>query len=219
MADTRFYIGRWLRPEEMAKREPRKEHIYHESGPCKNQLKWDPETRDFATETIEPTKNPFMGVCGLPIGFRDPGSMYIGNKFCMPLCGGGKDIVEPFEYDSFEQAATDIASGHQLGIAFDFPVPTHAVLWRVTLYSHYDGSRRTVCDNAKWRQARLYWLAALGLNSAVKCYLDVQIHTKLGRDTSIAMPCGYSFFDCREYQHIKPRDLLDKPGHIDRFEL
>lgn len=212
---TKFYLARFLRPESLANRLPREELVYSSGSP--REPICDREKNDFKRETVQPSKSPFLGVCGLFLQNVDSSRVYMCGKFCMPLVGGGKNVVEPFEYDSFEQAQDKIGAHHELGAAFEFPVPTHAVMWRVTLFSHYDGSRRTVLDNADWKTTRLYWLAALGIISEVKHYLDLEIRTKLRRDASIAMPEGYSFLDCTEYNYFDPRELLDKPGDVDRF--
>lgn len=215
MPDAKFYLARFMRPEAMASRSKREEFVYPEHGPRKPL--WDYERNEFKRQTVQPSKSPFLGVCGLFLQNVDPNRVYMCGKFCMPLVGGGKNVVEPFEYESFEQAQDEIGNHHELGAAFEHPVPTHAVMWRVTLFSHYDCSRRTVLDSADWKTTRLYWLATLGLISEAKHYLDLEIRTKLGRDTSIVMPDGYSFFDCTEYNYTDPRELLDNPGDVDRF--
>lgn len=134
----------------------------------------------------------------------------------MPLVGGGRELIVPFEYDSFESAMSDIETAHKFGIAFDYPVPVDAVEWKVVLYSHYDYSRRAITKDVDWNTAKLYWMAALGLISEVKFYLDVHIKQRL-KFCDVKLPSEYSINDCIEYNYIHPKELLDKHGDVDRF--
>lgn len=174
-----FFLCRFMRPEEMAKKQaqgPSIRHVYKEG-----------QITDEVVE-IPVDKNPFVGVLG--------GGQYIGGAFGLTLVESNKKgLMEPMLYETAEQALMDRDGIFCPPIVIDYPIPADEVAWRVMV--HCDGSFEDVVRDCDWKTARLHYLAILGLSISDHTIWPT-MHSRL---TSFvpAVPEGLQVEDCLEY--------------------
>lgn len=208
----KYYCARLVRPSKMPT-EPRREFVH---GPDHRTV-WDFETNSYKIETIPLDTNPLCGILGLPPQSWPLGKAYIGGRFSMPVVGGPREFCQPFEWSSFEAAMGDIDNrdSRELGLAFDWPVPSESVRWQLRLYCHSDGSRCVAASDLPWREFRVIWLAAIGSVSAINQRLVLSVNARIVPVDGLVMPEPYTITQCASYRISADSETIPKSGSVD----
>lgn len=146
---------------------------------------------------LRPPKRGLCGILGLSRFTGSPLQPYLEGRFCMPVVGGNpRSHLEPFEREaSFDEMLSDLDGTHELGAAFDWPVPVESVRWRISLHHHYDGSCASLGSDLLWPEVHHHWILARGMQS-LDCQLFFEIEARLVGCEQLALPSGYELSDC-----------------------